>query len=92
MLILAWRMKYKLTVEQAAKALGLKSAGMLSTIERGISFPRPETIIQIDAATRGAVTAADHVTAWDRRHRSWAQKSRTAGRTAARVFNSGAGE
>lgn len=64
MLLRKWRTQKKLNLADAAQFLGLRSFGALSDIERGKAFPTPETITTIYGATRGLVTALDHIAAW----------------------------
>ncbi len=81
-MIRAWRMSKKFSLKEAARYLGLKSVGALSEIERGITFPEPKTAVQIEAATLGQVTCADHAAAWRRSHRQEWNLARAAGRKA----------
>lgn len=81
-----WRLKKGLNLPQAAAFLGLKSASQVFYIERGTTFPMPETIAQIEGATRGEVTAADHWAAWRRAHPGKHLQFRAAGRSAAKAY------
>jgi transcriptional regulator with XRE-family HTH domain len=58
MKLAAWRKKQKLSYGGAAKALGLKTAGMVHRYEQG-RVPAPEQMKLIKAATKGEVTADD---------------------------------
>lgn len=79
-----WRKSKDLTLDDAILALGLKSKGALSTIERGKTFPWPETIARIEGATRGMVTVEDHWATWRHAHPQEFAAFRAAGRTAAK--------
>lgn len=83
-MLVKWRTKNRLTLKQAADRLGLSYASQVHYIENGINFPKPETIIQIEAATGGVVTVADHLRAWRAAHPVQTHKFRAVGRSAAK--------
>lgn len=86
MLLRRWRNQKGLNLESGARYLGLKSAGALSDIERGQAFPTPETIVTIYGATRGAVTALDHIAAWRAAEPRRFSDLLAAGRSASRAY------
>jgi transcriptional regulator with XRE-family HTH domain len=54
-----WRTKYKLTIIEAVKRLGLSSSGHLSLLERGATSPTLRTVDRVARATKGAVSRLD---------------------------------
>lgn len=88
MLLKDWRNQNGLTLVEAASCLGLKSAGALSEIERGLAFPALTSIAQIDAATGGRVMISDHYTAWASAHAKEIDAAFSAGERASRRFGS----
>ena len=88
MLLLRWRNLKGLTIAEATRRLGFTSQGMLSEIERGISFPQPQTIVQIEAATFRQVTAVDHLDAWMGAHETEQNTAWGIGLNAALSFKS----
>lgn len=75
-----------LNLAEGAAYLGLKSKGILSDIERGNVYPSPESVARIQGATRGTITAADHMVAWRRAHPTKFAEFLAAGRSAAKAF------
>lgn len=84
MLLKKWRATKGLTIAQATQKTGFKSSGAFSDLERGIDYAGPETIARIEAATRGAVTSADILRAWELAHPQQSKTARAAGRAAAK--------
>lgn len=72
MLLRAWRRQREFKAEDAAAFLGLP-LGTYYDAERGVSLPSAQTIIQIQAGTKGAVRANDHLLAWTARHQEVAR-------------------
>lgn len=85
MLLLAWRQSKNLTVAQAAAYTGV-AVGAFSALERGLALPEVRTLFQIEGATAGAVTAADHAAAWRNAHGQLFHQFREAGRSSAKAF------
>lgn len=81
-----WRIQKNLNGPQAAAFLGLTSPSQLFYIERGLTFPTPETIAKIEAATEGAITVADHWRAWRIAHPKEFKQFHAAGRAAAKAY------
>lgn len=81
-----WRLSRGFTYAQAAAFFGLKSPSQLFAVENGDSFPQPETIAQIEGATNGVITAADHMRAWQKKHPLGYSQFRAAGRSAAKAY------
>jgi len=52
--------------------------------ERGRTYPKPETIAQIEGATGGLVTAADHYAAWRSSHLQTFKRMAALGRHASK--------
>lgn len=89
MLLKTWRARKALTIAKTIDFMGLKSPGAYSDVERGISFPTPETIVRIRDKTDGAVTADDHMAAWES---TKSPQVHAAGRAAARAHLSKPGK
>lgn len=89
MLLRDWRKAQNLTLQQAAPILGV-AVSTLCDIERGYIGVSYETIARIDGATKGQVTALDHLDAWrfDRKSGNNTKFStlRAAGRAAMKEF------
>ena len=83
-----WRTKKGLNLADGAAFLGLKSAGALSDLERGVVFPTPETMARIEGATAGAILPAHHWKAWRSAHPQQFAEFRAAGRSAAKAYRS----
>lgn len=95
MQMIRWRKHNKLSLRRAAELCGLKSAGTLSRIERGILWVSPETIDAIYWLTWTVgpepVTAQDHIEAWRAANRETSlgikQDSTAAGKVHKKTLN-----
>lgn len=86
MLLRRWRKAQGMSLTEGARFFGLKSFSALSAIERGVVFASPESIVQIEGATQGEVTAADHMAAWRKANPQRFSNLRAAGRSAAKSY------